>query len=85
MTTHAPTKLTIDHYPLVPSHDRSKINRRQIAKAIGVNLSYVSRIFNPNEPKLIGTVRVLAQIAAYLEVSMDELVAFLREECKKDI
>jgi len=74
MTTSAPTSLTL-----------AGINRMRIAAHLGVDLAGVSRIFNPRYPNLVGSVGMLAQIAGYLGVSMDELVTFLREECKKAI
>lgn len=75
MTTNvAPTKLSM-----------ADINRYKIARETGYDIGGVSRIFDPKYPRIMGSLRAVFAIAATLGVTTDEFIAFLREECGKDI
>jgi len=62
-----------------------RFSRKEIARKTNVDISWISRIFSTKEPRELGSMRLMSEIAAVLGLTMDEFLTFLREECGKDI
>lgn len=80
VTATALTKLT-----LADIGRGRRFSRYAIARDVGPDLSWVSRLFSNKYPTVVGSVAVCSRIAAYLGLTTDEFITFLREECGKDI
>ena len=54
--------------------DLSKVNRSELARAVGVDLAHISRIFSG---KSFPSFKLAVKIASHLEISTDVLFAYL--------
>jgi len=80
VTETVPTKLT-----LADIGRCKRFSRQEIMRKTGMDYAHISRIFSPKYPRIIGSVRLVSEIAAILGITTDAFITFLREECGKEI